>query len=77
MLQWGNMTPAKHSKAYDIRAVDQFYTYCRATAAAAVHRRGLVRSWRLAKRYAWILLFAAGFFCYWLIERLYWAIFLP
>jgi hypothetical protein len=71
------MTPSKHSKTYDIRAVDQFYAYCRAVAAAASHRAGLVRSWRSARRYVWILMFASGFFYYWLIEKLYLAIFLP
>jgi hypothetical protein len=71
------MTPARHSKGYDIRAVDQFYAHCRAAAAAAAHRGALRRSWRAARRYAWILVFASGFFCYWLIERFYLAIFLP
>jgi amino acid transporter len=54
-------------KDYDIRALDQFYAYCRALAALDAHRRALARSRRWLNRIGWKLVLGAAFlgFLYW------------
>jgi hypothetical protein len=49
------------SEDYDIRAVDQFYAYCRALATQDAQRRALARSRRWLHRGGWKLLLGAGF----------------
>jgi hypothetical protein len=56
-------------KEYDIRAVDQFYAYCRALAVLDAHRRALARSRRWLHRVGWKLLLGAGF-----LGLLYWCL---
>lgn len=59
----------KAEKGYDIRALDQFYAYCRALAALHAHRRALARSRRWLYRAGWKLLLGAGF-----LGLLYWCL---
>jgi hypothetical protein len=57
----------KPEEGYDIRALDQFYAYCRALAALDAHRRALARSRRWLHRVGWKLVLGGGFLCvlYW------------
>ena len=56
-------------KDYDIRALDQFYAYCRALAALDAHRRALARSRRWFHRAGWKLFLGALF-----LGLLYWCL---
>ena len=56
-------------KGYDIRALDQFYAYCRALAALHAHRRALARSRRWLHRIGWKLVLGAAF-----LGLLYWCL---
>ena len=56
-------------KGYDIRALDQFYAYCRALAALDAHRRALARSRRWLHRVGWKLVVGAAF-----LGLLYWCL---
>jgi hypothetical protein len=56
-------------KEYDIRALDQFYSYCRALAELDADRRALAKSRRWLRRVSWKLLIGAGF-----LGLLYWCL---
>lgn len=72
------MNPSDHNpKEYDIRALDRFYAYCRATAEMNAHRRTLVRSWQSARRMTWKILLAGSLLCYLLIDWISQAMSLP
>ena len=63
------VTPSNEPRKYDIRLVDQFYTYCQ-----AVHRtdRQLAAASRLhqaTKRGIWKLIVTGGLISYYLVER--------
>ena len=63
------MRQPEPSKDYDIRALDQFYAYCRALAELDAHRRALARSRRWLHRAGWKLLLGACF-----LGLLYWCL---
>ena len=56
-------------KGYDLRALDQFYAYCRALAALDAHRRALARSRRWLHRAGWKLVLGVAF-----LGLLYWCL---
>jgi hypothetical protein len=63
------MRQPQPEKEYDIRALDQFYAYCRAHSAMDAHRRSLARSGRWVRRVGWKLALGAGF-----LVLLYWCL---
>ena len=60
-----NVRPQK----YDLRVVDQFYSYCQAVSSADAHRAAAARSHVAVKLNLWKLLIAGSFVCYYVVER--------
>lgn len=54
---------------YDIRVVDQFYSYCRAVSRTSAHREDAARSQRAMTRSIWTILVTGAFVFYYLVER--------
>lgn len=54
---------------YDIRVVDQFYSYCRAVSSTHTHRDEAAQSQRAMKRNLWTTLVTSGVLFYYLLER--------
>lgn len=56
---------------YDIRVVDQFYSYCRAVAHTEKHRdEAHGRSHGAVRRSVWAMLVTGSFLFYYLMDRL-------
>jgi hypothetical protein len=64
-----SMRQPRPEKEYDLRALDQFYAYCRALSATDAHHRSLARSRRWLHRVGWKLALGAGF-----LGLLYWCL---
>lgn len=56
-------------RKYDIRVVDQFYSYCQAVSGADAQRAAAARSRSAAKLTFWKLLIAGSIACYYVVER--------
>jgi hypothetical protein len=56
-------------RKYDIRVVDQFYTYCGAVARANRNREAALESQHAMKRRVWTILIAASLLGYYVVER--------
>lgn len=61
--------PEVKPQKYDIRVVDQFYSYCKAVSSADAHRAAAAKSLVAAKLNFWKLLIAATLVCYYVVER--------
>jgi len=58
-------TPRK----YDIRVVDQFYSYCQAVSRTDQHRTAAAKSQEAMKLNLWKSIIAGSLVCYYLVER--------
>jgi hypothetical protein len=61
--------PDGKPRKYDIRVVDQFYTYCSAVARANEHREAAAESQHVTKRHLWAALIVASVLCFYFVER--------
>jgi hypothetical protein len=61
--------PTGELRKYDIRLVDQFYTYCQAVHRTDRHRAAAARLQQVTKRGIWKLIVAGGLLSYYLVER--------
>ena len=61
--------PESKPRKYDMRVVDQFYTYCNAVAQADRHREAATGSLHATKRQLWTILIVASVLAYYLVER--------
>jgi hypothetical protein len=56
-------------RKYDIRVVDQFYSYCQAVSRTDGHRRAAAESQHATKRSFWVALIVGSVLCFYLVER--------
>jgi len=54
---------------YDIRVVDQFYSYCQAVSRADGHREAAAKLQQATKRSIWRILIAGSVLSYYVVER--------
>lgn len=63
------VAPTVEPRKYDIRLVDQFYTYCQAAHRTDRHLAAASRLHQATKRGIWKLIVAGGLLSYYLVER--------
>jgi predicted nucleic acid-binding protein len=56
-------------RKYDIRVVDQFYSYCQAVSMTDQQRAAAARSQEAMKLNLWKSIIAGSLVCYYLVER--------
>lgn len=61
--------PDSMPRKYDIRVVDQFYSYCQAVSRTDQHRAAAARSQEAMKLNLWKTMLAGSLVCYYLVER--------
>ncbi len=60
---------SSQSRKYDIRVVDQFYSYCQAVSRADQYRAAAAKSQEAMKLNLWKSIIAGSLVCYYLVER--------
>ena len=61
--------PDSMPRKYDIRVVDQFYSYCQAVSRTDQQRAAAARSQQAMKLNFWKFVIAGSLVCYYLVER--------
>lgn len=61
--------PEGKLRKYDIRVVDQFYSYCQAISRTDGHREAAVESQHATKRSFWVALIVGSVLSFYLLER--------
>lgn len=61
--------PESTPRKYDIRVVDQFYSYCQAVSRTDQQRAAAAKSHEAMKLNLWKSIIAGSLVCYYLVER--------
>jgi hypothetical protein len=61
--------PDSTPRKYDIRVVDQFYSYCQAVSRTDQQRAAAAKSHEATKLNLWKSIIAGSLVCYYLVER--------